>query len=485
MYVHPDIDKNSPFLHKCSDIHNVVSVISQQLDECNNVNGKTNKTKFIRNIFTFICSNIWFLERNNGFKKSVLDKIKELFDYEPQLKEEMNEYYKNITGSYINEHTAINNTTTQIDNNTIQPLTVKSPDDIKEIDITTNMKKVDNFQEIGFSNENKQISFLKTPLNIQNKLTIDFKDNSGTIYQGETNDGVRNGYGKYWNNTFSYKGTWKNDLPNGNGIYTFNKNKKYIFDNEVISYEGEWVAGLKEGNNCKEVYANGEYYVGQFKNNMINGIGKIYYPTGKVKYDSDQWINGIPFTDKYYEIEIHKQKTYLPIVDNKQLGYCRILSQQIDILYGLPASIVEIEINDNDFTGNFKLFVNQNFLQCRGSVVKGFYNGYVEKYSFSGNRVEKGGIYSKGILLNGFEYYLNYAYDGEYTQQKYYTTTTYLYVIKEISTSYGGKGKLYKKENGIDLIYDGIFKDGIIFRGIIYDIDGNIDEDSRTKVKKI
>ena len=32
---------------------------------------------------------------------------------------------------------------------------------------------------------------------------------------------------------------------------------------------------------------NGEYYIGQFKNNLRNGKGTEYYSNGKIKYEGD------------------------------------------------------------------------------------------------------------------------------------------------------------------------------------------------------
>ena len=53
-----------------------------------------------------------------------------------------------------------------------------------------------------------------------------------------------------------------------------------------IIYEGDWIEDKKEGNG-KEIYENGEYYIGQFKNGLRNGKGKLYYANGNIKYESD------------------------------------------------------------------------------------------------------------------------------------------------------------------------------------------------------
>ena len=56
------------------------------------------------------------------------------------------------------------------------------------------------------------------------------------------------------------------------------------FQNGNIIYEGDFVNGKYEGNG-KEIYGEGFYYIGQFKNNLRNGKGKIYYPNGNIMYE--------------------------------------------------------------------------------------------------------------------------------------------------------------------------------------------------------
>ena len=55
-------------------------------------------------------------------------------------------------------------------------------------------------------------------------------------------------------------------------------------------FEGEYINDKKEGNG-KYIWEDGEYYVGQFKNNLPNGKGISYYSNNKIKYEGD-YING-------------------------------------------------------------------------------------------------------------------------------------------------------------------------------------------------
>jgi hypothetical protein len=459
MYVHPSIDKDSNYLYKYDNNVEFITCIKSLLTECEHTQGRQNKILVVRNIFTVICSNMMFVNNNNKFKQTVLDKLKELYLEEQSVQSEMNEYYHNITGEYMSI------------NNSSQSSPISGT--LVETKKANAGKKVGKFEDIGFSGENEIIKFLPTPENIQNQTTVDFKDVNNTIYQGEIENGKRNGYGKYWNNKFSYIGMWKDDLPNGHGLYTCIK-KTYMFGNDIISYDGEWNQGIKENeNDSKEVYMNGEYYVGQFKNNMINGIGKLYYQDGVIKYDSDQWVNGIPFTDCYYETKIQNQKAYVSIVDDKEFGYCRIFSNQLDLLNGLPAYIAEVEINGTMFTGNFKVFMNQK-LRYRGSVINGFYEGYYESYTHDMS-IEKRGLYKDGACMEGQIYEGGtLKYDGQFSQLVHYYVIEQLYILKEKRTCYHGKGKLYEYSGDKYYIYDGDFKNDKIKNGKKYDDKGNI-----------
>ena len=56
--------------------------------------------------------------------------------------------------------------------------------------------------------------------------------------------------------------------------------------NGNIKYDGDMVNGKAEGNG-KYIYENGEYYIGQFKNDLKHGKGIIFYENGNIKYDGE------------------------------------------------------------------------------------------------------------------------------------------------------------------------------------------------------
>ena len=51
-------------------------------------------------------------------------------------------------------------------------------------------------------------------------------------------------------------------------------------------YEGVFINDKREGNG-KYIYENGEYYIGECKNNLKHGKGTEYYKNGNIKYEGD------------------------------------------------------------------------------------------------------------------------------------------------------------------------------------------------------
>ena len=62
-----------------------------------------------------------------------------------------------------------------------------------------------------------------------------------------------------------------------------------------IKYEGDFINDKRDGNG-KNIFENGYYYIGQFKNGLRNGKGILYYSKGNIKYEGN-WIKD-EFVDK-------------------------------------------------------------------------------------------------------------------------------------------------------------------------------------------
>ena len=89
-----------------------------------------------------------------------------------------------------------------------------------------------------------------------------------------------------YENGDKYIGEFKNNLRDGNGIMYFNKN----VEKNIIRYEGEWKNGIREGKG--KLYGNnGNIYEGDFKNGKGEGKGIYYYNNGN-RYEGD-FKNGL------------------------------------------------------------------------------------------------------------------------------------------------------------------------------------------------
>ena len=180
----------------------------------------------------------------------------------------------------------------------------------------------------------------------------------------------------------------------------------------------------------KLIFYNGGYYIGQFKDNLPNGKGKIYFPNGNIRYDGEiknfkREGNGKFFyNDGYYYIGQFK--------DNKFHGKGTEYNKNGNIIY-------EGDFINGKREGNGKLFTE-----------KGYY--YIGQF--------------KDDLLNGkgIQYYKNgnIAYEGDF-----------------INGVCDGKGKMINIDGSY---YIGQFKDDLPNgKGITYDKDGNIMYEGESK----
>jgi hypothetical protein len=86
---------------------------------------------------------------------------------------------------------------------------------------------------------------------------------NGDVYEGEINDGVRNGRGTYtWADGHRYVGEYQNDRMHGTGIY-------YWPDGRI--YEGAFERDLRQGKGVLK-WPNGDRYEGDFAT-TITGRG--------------------------------------------------------------------------------------------------------------------------------------------------------------------------------------------------------------------
>ena len=101
---------------------------------------------------------------------------------------------------------------------------------------------------------------------------------SGDRYIGNLKNDKAEGYGEYYSLQGDYKGNWKNDVYEGNGVQTWPDGTKVT---------AKFVKGKKQGvGNIK--FCDGSSYDGEFKNDEITGEGRFVYKDGKV-YEGSFW----------------------------------------------------------------------------------------------------------------------------------------------------------------------------------------------------
>eukprot|EP01124_Arcella_intermedia_P017267 TRINITY_DN24046_c0_g1_i1.p1 TRINITY_DN24046_c0_g1~~TRINITY_DN24046_c0_g1_i1.p1 ORF type:complete len:1044 (-),score=206.88 TRINITY_DN24046_c0_g1_i1:52-3183(-) len=161
--------------------------------------------------------------------------------------------------------------------------------------------------------------------NLPLERTGSFTYPDGSFYQGGWSKCLREGKGTFSSSGGHYVGYWKNDKMEGKGKLAYMTGDVYIGNwyngkqhgkgvlkyKDDTTYIGNWVHGMRTGSGkivspngtqFRGVWQNdkiiegelqtpdGYYYVGNFLNNVFNGVGKLNYPDGSV-YEG-QFKNG-------------------------------------------------------------------------------------------------------------------------------------------------------------------------------------------------
>jgi|SaaInlStandDraft_6_1057023.scaffolds.fasta_scaffold03613_4 antitoxin component YwqK of YwqJK toxin-antitoxin module len=124
------------------------------------------------------------------------------------------------------------------------------------------------------------------------------EDLSEYIYQGKVdlNDKF-NGYGKLWNQDYSYHGNFIDNKMEGDGILTYIKTNEKLDNTFPIYYKGKFKNNKKNGPGI-EKYANKEFYEGTFLNDFRHGDGILYNHNGQPKINSN-WELGRSVNTRY------------------------------------------------------------------------------------------------------------------------------------------------------------------------------------------
>ena len=104
------------------------------------------------------------------------------------------------------------------------------------------------------------------------------------MYEGDYINDNFEGNGKYiWEDGSHYIGQWKDDLRNGKGTL--------YYQNGKINYDGDWVNGRPNGYG-KYIYGNDSYYIGQWKNSSKNVRGTMFNSSGII-IKKGKWLNDV------------------------------------------------------------------------------------------------------------------------------------------------------------------------------------------------
>ena len=125
-----------------------------------------------------------------------------------------------------------------------------------------------------------------------------FRNKEGNIYKGDFYNDKREGKGDLITDKYHYNGEFKNNMLNGKGKIEFIKEGK--------SYEGEFENNEIEGKGIYK-WKNGDVYEGQVKKGKMHGYGKYCYNDGRI-YEGE-YFDGLKkgrgkfiySKNKYYE----------------------------------------------------------------------------------------------------------------------------------------------------------------------------------------
>ncbi len=226
-------------------------------------------------------------------------------------------------------------------------------------------KQINNKERIG--------NFIGPIINsLKNNYINDIKKYDTGIYEGEFLEKKREGFGKYSfnNNNYYYIGQWKNDKINGKGK---------LFNNNELIYEGEFVNYQFEGNG-KYIYQDGSFYIGQFLNNKKHGKGILYYKNGNIKYDGYFVFDNFVGNGKYiYEDGAFYYGNFL---NNKKNGK--------GILYNKNGTIKYIgDFKDDKYEGEGK-YIYGNGMFYIGQWKNNKKNGKGKLFNKKNNIIEEG-----------------------------------------------------------------------------------------------
>ena len=216
----------------------------------------------------------------------------------------------------------------------------------KYVEEKNHLRKIENGKE--------EITNDKNDDHKDNEIVVLYYKNGKKRYEGELKKNLPNGRGKLYYNSgeIKYDGELEDGKFHGRGILYDKKGKE--------KYEGMFKLGKKSGHG-KIFLKNELYYDGEFKDDEINGQGEMYFEMKGVKMKRvGNFKNGLlsGFGKVYY-------------IETGILGYVG-------------------EFKDNNLHGQGTVYDEKGIIDYKGTIINGVATGRGEKYDERGRLVYKG-----------------------------------------------------------------------------------------------
>jgi len=217
----------------------------------------------------------------------------------------------------------------------------------------------------------------------EGKCTITYSNKD--TFKGKLINGKKEGYGEQY--CFSTKSTYKGEFKNNSF-----EGKGEIKNDSGYHYQGGFLGGLRHGDNCLEEKTGVRKYIGQFRNDKMNGKGNYEWYEGPSKGDK---YNGDFKNDLFDGIGTYQYSDGTIYIGDFKRG---VKEGKGKIIYS-DGSFYEGEYMDGHKSGKGV------FQDMEGNKYEGnFYNG---------NRHSKGKeTYTNGETLEGF--WLNGMKEGNF-----------------------------------------------------------------------
>ena len=234
---------------------------------------------------------------------------------------------------------------------------------------------------------------------------------------------------------------------------------------EIIEYSNglkticQTKLGQKHGYG-REVYEDGGYYEGQFKNDMRDGYGRLIYPKGD--YYEGYWSEGNKFgVGKYLFDEGNKNRLFGDWVDDYIHGFGEQMIHNGHIYRG--------EFLDGEIEGNGETLLAHNAFKYKGQFKGSNYNGHgtcVDDSMKYKGEFKDGKFHGHGTLIKFDTHikYIGHFDNGHYSKygEQVNLRGKMNYKGNFHKNKFDGKGKLIL--DNFD-VFDGEFKNGKIYEG--------------------